>query len=135
MLGELLGEESGQTTGIRVLPSEGAMPTVEVSFQASGTLVGVGTTDMGTYSSVVRPDGTLHGVGQGVIMTSDGEMATWSGEGVGRFTGRGTAVSWRGAIYYQTASPKLARLNSVAALFEYEVDENGKTQAKLWEWT
>jgi hypothetical protein len=68
-------------------------------------------------------------------MTSDGEMATWRGEGVGRFTGRGAVVSWRGAIYYQTASPKLARLNSVAVFFEYEVDENGKTQAKLWEWT
>ena len=90
---------------------------------------------MGTYSSVVRPDGSLHGVGQGVVMTSDGEMATWRGEGVGRFTGRGTAVSSRGAVYYQTASPELVRLNRVATLFEYEVDENGKTQAKLWEWT
>ena len=134
MLGEVIGQESGQTTGIRVLPSEGTTPTVEVSFQASGTLLGAETTDMGTYSSVVRPDGTLHGAGQGVVMTKDGSMATWRGEGVGRFTGRGTAVSWRGALYYQTASPSLARLNSVVVIFEFEVDENGKTHSKAWEW-
>jgi hypothetical protein len=72
MLGEMIGEESGQTTGIRVLPSEGPAPTVEVSFQAGGKLLGAETTDMGTYSSVVRPDGTLHGAGQGVIR---GELA------------------------------------------------------------
>jgi hypothetical protein len=134
MLGEAIGQESGQTTGIRVLPSEGTAPKVEVSFQATGTLLGMEATDMGTYQSVVRPDGTLHGVGQGVAMTKDGGMATWRGEGVGRFTGRGTAASWRGAIYYQTATPSLARLNSVAVIFEFEVDENGKLQSKAWEW-
>jgi hypothetical protein len=130
----MLGEESGQTTGIRVLPSEGPTPTVEVSFQAGGKLLGAEVTDMGTYSSVVRPDGSLHGVGQGVLMTKDGGMASWTGEGVGRFTGRGTAVSWRGSLYYQTASPNLARLNSVVGIFEFDVDENGKIQSKLWEW-
>jgi hypothetical protein len=67
-------------------------------------------------------------------MTRDGDTATWRGQGVGRFTGRGTAVNWRGAIYYQTTSPKLARLNGVAAVFEFDVDENDNTRAKLWEW-
>ena len=47
---------------------------------------------------------------------------------------RGGAVSYRGAIYYSTASPKLARLNTVAAVFEYEVDANGNTHTKQWEW-
>src|SRR5260370_40858238 len=104
MLGEVVGEESGQTTGFRVLPSEGTTPTVEVSFQASGTLLGVEETNMGTYSSVVRPDGTLRGAGRGVVMTKDGGMAAWRGGGVGRFTGRGTAVSWGGARYAEAAS-------------------------------
>ena len=43
-------------------------------------------------------------------------------------------VSWRGALYVQTASPKLARLNSVALVYEYEVDENGNAHGKAWEW-
>ena len=134
MLGEQIGEESGKTTGIRVLPSEGQGPRIEASFQASGTLLGQPTTDMGTYISVVRPDGSLHGAGQGVVMAKDGGMAAWSGEGVGRLTGHGTAVNWRGAIYFQTASPSLARLNGVAVVFEFDVDEQGNTRTKNWEW-
>ena len=134
MLGEQLGEETGKTTGIRVLPSEGQAPKIEVSFQTSGRIVGQEVTDMGTYASVVRPDGTLHGWGQGVIMAKDGGMATWSGDGAGHLTGRGSAVNWRGAIYYQTASPGLARLNGIAVVFEFDVDEQGNTHAKIWEW-
>ncbi len=134
MLGEQLGQENGQVTATRVLPSDGGSPMVEVSFQARGRLLDVDVTDLGTYVSVVRPDGTLFGDGQGLLTTSDGDTVTWSGGGVGRFLGRGSAVSWRGAIYYQTTAAKLARLNGTAAVFEYEVDENGGTEAKLFEW-
>ena len=59
-------------------------------------------------------------------------MATWKGGGVGKFTGGG--VSYRGAIYYSTASQKLARLNGIATVFEFEVDADGNTQSKIWEW-
>ena len=134
MLGEELGVERGQVTNVRVLPPENQAPKTEASFQASGTLLGIDITDMGTYWSLVRPDGTLFGDGQGVVMTANGETATWRGQGVGRFTGRGTAVSWRGAIFYQTASEGLARLNGLAVVFEYEVDENGNVEARTWEW-
>ncbi len=133
MLGELLGEERGKRTGFRVLPSDGGGPKVEVSFSAQGKLLGVDTTSMGTYWSIVRADGTLFGDGQGLVMTAEGDMATWTGQGVGRFVGRGT-VSWRGAVYYQTTSERLARLNGVAGIFEYEVDEEGNSRSKVWEW-
>lgn len=134
MLGEQLGEERGKVTGTRVLPPDGQGLKVEVSFQAAGRILGVETTDVGTYWSVVRPDGFLFGEGHGVVTSKDGDVATWTGNGVGKLTGRGSAASWRGAIYYQSASPKFARLNGVAGVFEYEVDENGNTQAKIWEW-
>jgi hypothetical protein len=134
MLGEQIGEETGQITGMRVLPGDGGGPKVEVSFQSSGTLLGAHVSDMGTYVSVTRPDGTLFGDGQGVIMTEDGEMAAWRGQGVGRFTGHGTAVSWRGAIYFQTTSERMARLNGIAGVFEFETDESGKTEVKTYEW-
>jgi len=134
MLGELISEERGKTTGLRVLPSEGTNPKVEVSFQGSGKILGIEHTDMGTYHSVTRPDGSLFGEGQGVVMIKDGGMATWKGHGIGRFTGRGSAVNWRGAIYYQTSSQKLGRLNGVAAMFEFDVDEDGNCTSKIWEW-
>jgi len=66
-------------------------------------------------------------------MGKGGELATWMGQGVGTIKKDG-AVSYRGAVYYQSASPAWTRLNSVAAIFEYEVDAQGNTRAQLWEW-
>lgn len=133
MLGEQIGQETGQITGMRVLPGHGGVK-VEVSFQATGTVLGIHESNMGTYVSVTRPDGTLFGEGQGVLMTDQGEMAEWRGSGVGKFTGRGTGVSWRGVIYYQTTAERLARLNSIAEVFEFETDETGKSEATAYEW-
>lgn len=132
MLGDLIYEAQGQVMGTRVLPSGGG-PVVEVSFQGTGQLLETAVTEMGTYESVMRADGTLFGDGQGVVMTADGQSVSWHGQGVGKFTGGG-AVSWRGAVYYEAASDEFTRLNTVAAVFEYEVDEGGKTTAKIYEW-
>ena len=133
MLGEKIGGESGKVTSQRVLPNPGGGPKMETSFQASGSLLGTNTTDTGTYGAIVRPDGTLYGEGQGVVMGKGGEMATWSGQGVGTVKEDG-AVSYRGAIFYQTSSPQWSRLNSVAAIFEYEVDGQGNVRSELWDW-
>ena len=89
--------------------------------------------EIGTYSSVIRPDGTIYGEGEGVLLSAAGDQVTWKGAGVGTFKERG-AVSYRGAIYYHTASAKLSRLNSVAGVFEFEADGDGNTQSKVWEW-
>jgi hypothetical protein len=134
MIGEFLGESIGQITGTRVVPTADGGTRLEISFQDNGTLLGLHTTEMATYESVPRPDGTMFGQGQGVVLTENGDTLTWKGQGAGRLVGRGTATSWRGAIYYQTTSERLARLNGVAVVFEYDVDETGKTEAKLWEW-
>jgi hypothetical protein len=135
MLGEQIGQESGQTTGMRVLPGDGAGGVkVEVSFQHTGTLLGILGSTIGTYVSETRPDGSLYGEGQGAFMTEDGEVAAWKGSGVGQFTGQGTAVSWRGAIYFQTTSERLGRLNGIAALFENDIDESGKSEDRTYEW-
>ena len=77
MLGEKIGEISGKVTMQRVLPNLGGAPKVETSFQANGSLLGTNVKDTGTYWTVVRPDGTHYGEGQGVIITKDGKMATW----------------------------------------------------------
>lgn len=134
MLGEQIGHEAGQITGMRVLPGDAGGVKVEVSFEASGTLLGVHENNIGTYVSVTRPDGTLQGDGQGVVMTDDGEMVAWKGGGIGRFTGHGTAVSWRGSIFYQTQSERLSRLNGIVGVFEYETHADGKSEDNTYEW-
>ncbi|MFG2825534.1 hypothetical protein ACGFX4_39670 [Kitasatospora sp. NPDC048365] len=134
MLGDLIGEEQGQVTGQRVLAGEhGLPPTVETSFAATGTLLGVPVKDMGTYTARLRADGTLEGGGQGVLMSPTGAHATWKGQGVGTFTESG-GNSFRGSIVYDSDSPEFAGLRGVAGVFEFEVDADGKTVGKLWAW-
>ena len=133
MLGDMLGSSKGKVTGRRVITGPDGNPQVETSFEAAGKLLKVDFTEMGTYTSVMRPDGTLYGDGQGILMGKQGQSMSWKGSGVGVLK-RDGSVSYRGAVYYQTTTPKWRRLNRVAAVFEYEVDRNGNTSATLWEW-
>lgn len=136
MLGEKLGELHGKITGQRVLPSEGGDPKVETSLEISGTILESEITLMGTYWSTVRADGSLYGEcpWQGVIMTKDGEVGTWAASGIGRFTGDGTGVSFRGPLYFQINSQKLGRLNQVCTIYEWEIAGNGNADLSIWEW-
>ena len=132
MLGEQIGEGRGKRTARRVLATQPQF-NVEVSFEDSSKLLGVEGMNIGTYTSMNKPDGSLDGAGQGIFATADGDFVTWKGIGVGRFLAGGV-VSYRGALSYSTASAKLARLNSIAGVFEFEVDAAGNTQTKIWEW-
>jgi hypothetical protein len=134
MLGELIAESSGKMTGIRVLSAEGPVAKLEVSLQGSGKLLGQEMTSFITYWQTIRAGGEFYGEGQEVVMTADGEMATWTGFAVGRPTGKGSAGSFRGSGSFQTASEKLARLNGVVTVFEHEADEDGNYSYKEWEW-
>ena len=133
MLGDVIGTSSGKATGQRVLGSVGGGATMETTFQATGKLLKVDTTETGTYTATMRADGSLYGNGHGIIMGKRGESATWVGGGVGTIRKDGS-VAYRGAIYYQSSSAAWKRLNKVAAVYEYEVDRNGNTTGKLWEW-
>ncbi len=134
MLGEQLGESSGQVTGARVLSTEGQNSKVEVSFQGRGTLLGTEITDFGTYWQVVRPGGILYGEGKVLMLTADGDMAPWTGFGVGRPTGPVPAASYGVCGAFEGASEKLARLNGVATAVEFEVDADSSYRWRLWEW-
>jgi hypothetical protein len=131
MLGDKIGEVKGKRLVRRVISVD--PPTAEVTFEDSGELFGIATAGIGSYTSVVRADGSLFGNGQGLITTADGEAVTWSGTGLGHF-GPGGTVSYRGMLFFRTASKKLARLNNACGAFEYEVDAKGGTVSKMWEW-
>ncbi len=131
MIGDLISETKGKRLVRRVLSVD--PPRAEVSFEDSGTALGVAVTGMGTYASTIRADGSLIGDGQGLMMTADGEAITWTGTGVGRF-GQGGSLSYRGMLFFRTTSQKLSRLNNACGAFEYEVDPAGNTVSKVWEW-
>ncbi len=135
MLGKLLGEGSGKTTGVRVLAhEEGQEVKVEVSVRGSGKLLGVDTTDLGTYWQTVRPGGVLYGEGHLVAMTQDGEVADFTGIGHGKPTGPSPAAHYGVCGSFQTTSQKLAHLNTVATVMEWDVAEDESYHYKLWEW-
>lgn len=131
MLGEQTGEAKGKRLVRRVISID--PPTAEVSFEDSGHSLGIPTTGMGTYTSTVRPDGSIFGHGQGMSMTEDGDAITWTGTGVGKF-GPGGSVSYRGMLFFQSTSPKFAQINNGCGAFEFEVDAAGNTASKIWEW-
>ena len=72
-----------------------------------------------------------------MIITTDSsaEMATEIGHGIGRFTDGGKKVMFGGSFFYRaSATGKLAFLNNLVGVFEYEVDEAGNTRHKVCEW-
>ena len=119
--------------GCRVLSVADGGLKMESSFGATGTLLDAKVKEIGTYWTVARPDGTLYGAGQGVMILKEGKMATWTGHGVG-VTKEDGSSSYRGSIYFQTMPPQWSRLNRVGVLFEYEIDTEGNTRSEYWEW-
>jgi hypothetical protein len=137
VLGELIEEESGKITGRRVV-DEG--PKIESSFTMNGKCGGQDETDIGTYWGVMR-EGTeprvVYGEVQGVITTKDGQgMATYTVQGIGRFTSPGK-IRFHGSVFYRTtptSGGKLSSLNNIVGVFEYHEDEQGNCSVKVWEW-
>lgn len=131
MLGDKLGHVSGDTTGMRVLST--SPPKMEVSYRAQGNLIGIDMLDTGTYHAELDSSGRLHGAGQGISMSAEGDVVRWNAKGVGHPTAGGGA-SYRGAIFYSTDSERLARLNGACGVFEFEASADGKVDGTVWEW-
>ena len=76
----------------------------------------------------------LHGLGNGVVMSMEGDVASYSGEAIGKIDSSGT-VRWRGSLFYKSSSNgKLASLNNLVLVLEAEVDAEGNFSEKTWEW-
>jgi hypothetical protein len=134
-LGELIEVSRGKTTNERVLDVD--PPKVVTSFKMERNFKGTLCTEIGSYTAVLGEGGILQGEGYGIITPKDGQgMATWKGQGIGKFTGPGK-VSFRGSIFLKVPSiegGELSNLNNLVGVFEYETDENGNCSSKTWEW-
>jgi hypothetical protein len=132
LLGDLLAEGQWKITSMRVLSDS----KVEISFQESGKILGHEYSGVATVVTWPMPgsQGTIYGEGNAVLNTSEGDSASWRGFGIGKPTGKGMAISYRGAKAFQSTSEKLARLNRAPIIFEADADENGNGWHKHWEW-
>ena len=136
MLSELMFESRGKVIGQRVLTVENGIPKFETSLAGTGIFTGsLEVTTTWTYWAIQRPDGTSYSQGQGVIMTKDGrDVATAIGRAEGKKVESGN-MRYVGAIFHETHSEnKLAFLNHLIGVNEYEVEVSGNYEHKLWEW-
>jgi hypothetical protein len=68
------------------------------------------------------------------MMSTDGDLATYTGEAMGKIDWSGT-VHWRGSLFYKSSSSgKLTDLNNRVGVLEAEVDAEGNFSEKTWEW-
>ncbi len=133
-LGNLICEETGKVTGIRVLSSDASGTKLEVNLQTSGTIRGVGENTLWSYTQLTRPDGSIYGQGQGVMTTQEGDVIHLIGHGSGQTPPAGGSINYRVMVHYHSASAKYADLNSIGGVGEYDIDAEGNTTNKFWEW-
>jgi hypothetical protein len=131
MLGDLVYEGKGKTIGVRMLDDKG---TKEITSQEEGSVLGIPCTLMVTFVCTHRPDGTEYSEGKGVVYTKDGDSASINVCCVLVPKGMPPSGSIRGATFFSTQSPKLARLNKIATVFEAEMKEDMSYTVKDWEW-
>ena len=131
-LAELINEEPGTITGVRVLPATAEGANYEVCLRAEGSLRGSSYVTNWTYTQVERKDGTIYGHGDGVCKTECGQTLYLKGAGAAK------AVTEDGVVYYKvinhwyTESEKFADLNGAAMAGDYDVNADGTTIAKMW---
>ena len=134
MLGEVIGEANGTGTNVEVLSVEQGSPKLKVTLRGSGKARGVAFTDLITYTQVEKGEGTLYGEGETVWLTDDGDVCTWKGFGIGRPTSRGGAATFAVAGSFETRSSRLAELNGVCCIVEFELDDHGNYHWTAYEW-
>ncbi len=128
---EFLGELTEKTTSvtIREFTPEG----VRISYNLQGQMRGqYDASHMETVDAIFKPDGTYEFEARGLDQTDDGDMVLISAKGVGRQVSP-TAIQAEGEATFQTASKKLAELNSRKGRFEgtYNVP-TGEFTAKVF---
>ena len=130
MLEKIIGELRGKITGSRVLSVE-CCPKMESSFQDMGKILDVEVTNIGTFWYIFKEEGGLYGEGQGILFAKDGEITTWTAQGIGNMKGKG--AEWRVSVFFDTSSQELAHLNNIMGIVEFEIDDDGNTREKIWE--
>ena len=109
---------------------------VEVSFRGTAKGLRIDTLESGTCTCRMKAPG-LPGA-RGLSLTADSEAITCqrsgSGKPTGKPTGKGMAAGRRGAVTCCPTLQTLAQLNATAAVFEWDLDEQGNAKGRTFQW-
>jgi hypothetical protein len=139
-------EIGGNVTNIEIIDASPSVVTQKVSFSEIGFMRNIGNvSNTGTFVENAYDNGTLYGVGKGVITTENGDRISWNAYDIGLtavnsignndVTASGGGLNtegmptFRGIIFLSTNSENLSFMNNVVGL--YINDENGR---QIWEW-
>jgi hypothetical protein len=133
-IGRLLTEERGRLTVRRVLSVDTGTALVETTFETEGLLHDMHYTTLGTIQSRIRPDGTLSGDVKAGMRTDGNDTGVYRGITGGTYTdGTKHGRVYRGAITFEHAAGAFAELDSLLAVFELDIDDDGKLSFRTWE--
>ncbi len=130
---EPIVQEQGKITNQRVIEVN-PHPKIESTFVANSTVLGdILGHDLGSYWATLYTNGSVHGEGNGIITTEEGEMVTWTAEGMGNTSAEGDIIFEGSLIYNTSSNGELSYLDNKVGIFVYEVDKQGNTSASVWE--
>jgi hypothetical protein len=123
----------GNLVGTRVLNVIGE-PQLEYSIVENGTITGIGNvTNIQTWIDTLRTPKVIHGEGKGVMITHDGQRATWIGYDIGQIQNNGSIIYKGITIFNSNATEDMAFLNNLVGLHITKVEGNNQA-TKIWKW-
>ena len=139
MLGELIYESSGKIVRQKVVDTGDIyFPSakVELSYSGSGYMQGIGNvTETWTFVNTHLINNITQGIGKGVILTDDGNgVATATELGRGFHMSPETIVYPGARVFSADSNGKLAFLNELVGVTQWEVDSLGNYKVKMWQW-
>jgi hypothetical protein len=112
-------------------PDKAAM---EVSWVGGGNYRGVtNISDFGTVMVESGADGVSRNHGQGMIMNSQGEVATYRIQGLGDMSADGNFRNHGIVFFNATPGSVFEQLSSTVGVFANEVNQKGNAVTKIWE--
>jgi hypothetical protein len=128
-------DRGSKDTGTRVLSITGPIQT-EDSYIANVTIKDVGNaTDTGTFITTYEPNGITTSIGQGIITSFDGEIATYTAKDLGVTNEKGEIIYHGIQIFSTNATGKLSFMDNLVGLYVYEDNPDGSRKSgKIWEW-
>jgi hypothetical protein len=129
----LLYEAIGNVVDTRVL-NVIREPQLEYSIVENGTITGIGNvTNIQTWIDTLRTPKVTYGEGKGVMITDNGQRATWTGYDIGQLQNNGSIIYKGITIFNDNATEDMAFLNNLVGLHTTMVQDNNQA-TKIWKW-
>ena len=131
-VGDLMIVVFSSGSGMRIPePDKAAM---EVSWVGGGNYRGTtNISDFGTVMVESGADGVSRSHGQGMIMDSKGEVATYRIQGLGNMGSDGYFRNHGVVFFNATSGGVFDQLSSTVGIFANEVNQKGNAVTKIWE--